>query len=199
MKTFITTLLISGCLCASAQTDTIPLRNKSKATYTLEDIGVKDNQYKFRGRYLVGSWQPNIKKELPGLAALFISGIAIGVNNTLIHHPNRFWRAHPNANRQFWDPNISWTNKYMNGDPNQGALFWGSTNIFAGITDGYHLTKSIHDVFLLSTFLIIPSEYCQAPRNRHCWLRLFARAALYGVVYKAGFYTTYSIAYPKRD
>ena len=37
--------------------------------------------------------------------------------------------------QQFWNPLISWSNKYKNGDKNLGEKFIGSTTVFVGLTD----------------------------------------------------------------
>jgi hypothetical protein len=53
-------------------------------------------------------------------------------------------------NQLFWDPSISWRNKYKNGDPKQGSKFWGSTTYFVFVTDAWHFFK-----FLKNTSMFI--------------------------------------------
>ena len=50
--------------------------------------------------------------------------------------------------QQFWNPLISWSNKYKNGDKNQGEKFIGSTTLFVGLTDAWHLFKLINHTCL---------------------------------------------------
>lgn len=48
----------------------------------------------------------------------------------------------------YFDPRISWRNKYKNGDPTQGPAFPFSTSILCAITDLWHLAKNIMLVLL---------------------------------------------------
>lgn len=47
----------------------------------------------------------------------------------------------------FWNPDISWRNKWKNGDPSQGERFPGSSTALVFLTDGWHLLQ-----FLMLTF-----------------------------------------------
>lgn len=66
------------------------------------------------------------------------SGFMWGLHQVLSHRPfSVFQRAFPSANEQFWNPSISWTNKYIGHDPENGRNgkpIW--------ITDGSHLLAS---------------------------------------------------------
>jgi len=44
---------------------------------------------------------------------------------------------------QWWNPDISWQNKYKYGDHASGPKFWGSTTIFVAITDASHMLRAI--------------------------------------------------------
>jgi len=46
-------------------------------------------------------------------------------------------------NPLFWNPEISWKNKYKNGNVLDGPKFFGSTTIFVFITDAWHLFNTI--------------------------------------------------------
>ena len=61
-------------------------------------------------------------------------------------------------NKRFWDPTLSWRNKYKNGDPSEGAKFPGSTTIFVGLTDAWHLFKLLRNLFIFAgvLFMAIP-------------------------------------------
>ena len=50
-------------------------------------------------------------------------------------------------------------NKWKNGDPKQGERFLGSSTIFVGLTDAWHLSKLFHNLtlFLGLFFLAITS------------------------------------------
>ena len=42
---------------------------------------------------------------------------------------------------EFWHKNVSWKNKWKNGDPLQGERFWGSSRWFVLVSDGWHLMQ----------------------------------------------------------
>jgi hypothetical protein len=50
-------------------------------------------------------------------------------------HLDRFW----------WCKELSYSNKYKNGDKSQGEKFFGSTTFLVWLTDGWHLLKFLFD------------------------------------------------------
>ncbi len=80
---------------------------------------------------------------LPG-SSMFVSGMLDGTTESLSFHYNNGFKVHfPKINNQFWDPSVSWQNKYTNGNPDLGAKFPGSTTVFVCTTDGYHLLRAL--------------------------------------------------------
>ena len=45
--------------------------------------------------------------------------------------------------RSYWDPDISWRNKWKDGDPTKGEKFLGSSTVLVFSTDAWHLFKSL--------------------------------------------------------
>jgi hypothetical protein len=96
------------------------------------------------------------------LSILFfiLSGAFEGVMDTLQFHyvSSKFYNFN---NKTFWDPQISWMNKYKNNDSTMGEKFLGSTTIFVGLTDAWHLFKLFRNlsIFIGIFFIaIIPSS-----------------------------------------
>lgn len=82
------------------------------------------------------------------LLMFFLAGIAEAHMDTLQFH---FYRSRFNSfNHAFWNPEISWKNKYKLRDPRYGAKFPGSTTIFVFITDGWHLMKFFRNIFIFT-------------------------------------------------
>ena len=50
------------------------------------------------------------------MSAMFLAGAFNGVSQDLLFHYNEFETTFPHADPQFWDPEISWVNKYKNGE-----------------------------------------------------------------------------------
>ena len=90
-----------------------------------------------------------------------LSGICDAIIDTLSHHFGMsvfYFMDH-----QFWDPNISWKNKYVNGDPVEGYVKWKLLGISftkpVQLTDGFHFVKMIREgsnILAITTALIVP-------------------------------------------
>ena len=117
--------------------------------------------------------------------ALF-AGICDGLSQTLYAHYGSFENRFPNANDQYWNPYVSWTNKYENNDPNLGEKFPGSTPLFVFTTDAYHLFRTINKVNLLTLGALEFSE-------KRPLLNYAIDFILYSAVYSAGFTLTYQV------
>ena len=100
------------------------------------------------------------------LTALFLSLAAISNAgmDTLVHHYSYSFAAENKWDRQFWDPAISWKNKYVNNNPEEGRikvdllLFKIDKPVI--FTDGWHLLKGIMLAFIfLSSIVWIPVNW----------------------------------------
>lgn len=96
----------------------------------------------------------NFKKEWPTLTTAFLSGAADGTAETLRDHYHEFKITFPNANDQFWNPSISWKNKYRNGDYTQGPKFPLSTTALVWVTDGFHLMRFSKNTLMVTTIAL---------------------------------------------
>lgn len=59
-----------------------------------------------------------------------------------------------NLNELFWNPNLSWKNKYKNGDQEQGERFPFSATALVMFTDAWHLFKSIMITALVTAIIV---------------------------------------------
>jgi len=46
-------------------------------------------------------------------------------------------------NQNWWNPKLSWANKWKNGDPLQGENFWGSSRWFVRFTDAWYFFQGL--------------------------------------------------------
>src|SRR6202007_900159 len=77
------------------------------------------------------SAQKKFKDYLVIGSSSLVSGMLDGtIESISYHYDNGFKKRFSKANDQFWDPSISWTNKYKNNNPALGPKFMGSTDIF---------------------------------------------------------------------
>lgn len=63
-----------------------------------------------------------------------------------------------NFDAQFWNPYISWENKWKNGDRTQGERFLFSSTFLVPLTDGWHLLKTLM-LLCLAGVLSLPINY----------------------------------------
>lgn len=120
----------------------------------------------------------------------FLSGTADGTSETLKFHYYRFEKRFPNANDNYWDPNKSWTNKYLNNEYKLGPKHFGSTTFLAWTTDGYHMTRTLRNAFMVTAIV----TRRQKPKK---WYWYVAEAAGHLVAYQAGFHLSYSALFRK--
>lgn len=72
---------------------------------------------------------------------MFIASIANGIMDKLMFHFTT--SIFKDKNPLFWNPSVSWKNKWKHGNKSEGEKFWGSSTIFVWTTDAWHLFKSI--------------------------------------------------------
>jgi len=127
---------------------------------------------------------------LTGMTA-FLSGAADGVNQALLFHYDEVQRVHPNIKDQWWDPDISWKNKYKDWDEGDTrARFPLSKTAFVSLTDGYHLTRMLSNK-LLGTAI----TYNFSGPHRDKWYMYVVETLAIFAVRSLGFHLTYTLVY----
>jgi hypothetical protein len=117
-----------------------------------------------------------LKEHIVPAALIFIAGGFEGVMDGLQFHYNK--------QNQFWNPRLSWTNKYRNHDPAQGKTFAGKYLVFT--TDGWHLMKFGNHLFTMGTVAI---KFTQKKKK---WYWYIVEGAGYWMVNRAGFVLVYN-------
>jgi hypothetical protein len=87
-------------------------------------------------------------------------------------------------NKLFWDPEISWKNKYKNGNSIEGERFRFSSTFLVSLTDGWHLFKLLRNVLMFFSLVVI--GYHAKDITYLMFLMVISRT-LYG----AGFWLSY--------
>lgn len=93
------------------------------------------------------------------LILAFIAGIANGVHETVHYHYSGFKKRFPKADDLYWNPMISWKNKYKNGNVDEGRKFFGSTTLLVWTTDAKHLFGTIMRWSLILSAFMTPHWY----------------------------------------
>ncbi len=84
-----------------------------------------------------------VKDYILPASTMFASGFLDGTIEAIhYHYDDGFKNIFPKADDGFWDPSVSWRNKYKEGDPKQGPKFAGSTNMLVFTTDAYHALRA---------------------------------------------------------
>ncbi|PBQ33403.1 hypothetical protein CNR22_16995 [Sphingobacteriaceae bacterium] len=133
-------------------------------------------------------------------SVLFASGLMDGTIESInYHYEDGFKLRFPKARDHFWNPAVSWKNKYKNQDPAQGPKFKGSTNVFVFTTDAYHLLRATSRTlngFTLA-FYINQSAREKQLSNKQRWLRIGRDFLVLTAIRTAGFHLTYSVLFRK--
>jgi hypothetical protein len=125
------------------------------------------------------------------LLLCMLSGAFDGLAETLKWHYSQFIARFANANPAFWNPAISWTNKYKNGDYLQGEKFWQSSRAFVFTTDGYHLSRFFRNVIIISAIAV------QFHNHGPWWHYIIFITSTY-FAYTIGFSIIYDIIFKKK-
>jgi hypothetical protein len=129
-------------------------------------------------------WRIDKNKILTG-SLVFIAGAAKGFNETLHFNYKAFENTFPGANESWFNPQVSWLNKYKDNDPDKGPRFFLSTSVFVMVTDQYHLNNFINRAALMSALVIKLGEG-KKPIKHYLFDLLY-----YTVCHQAGFAVTY--------
>ncbi len=129
-------------------------------------------------------------KALTGYAVAFIGGAANGVHETISHHYGQFKKVHPNANDQYWNPEISWKNKYEDFDNgNMSSNYMGAKTYLAWTTDAKHLMSVTSNASLIGATAIITIG------SKQKWYDYAIQIIAMSAARSAGFHLTYSLIY----
>lgn len=93
------------------------------------------------------------------LALLFSAGCLDGLGDSISFHWGKNVGASTMAkHEQFWNPALSWKNKYAGGDPALGEKFPLSSTALVFATDGWHLLKTLKSLCLMLALVVgLPS------------------------------------------
>ena len=133
------------------------------------------------------------------IAFYFLSGSVNGVMDTLKDHyaPSIFPKEGETLHGkspQYWDPRISWKNKYKdwdNGD--QRPAFTGAKTYLVWLTDGWHRYQFYQLACMRTALILLISALIRIHKNK--WLNTGAYLLLWIALifpYSAGFFLTYN-------
>jgi hypothetical protein len=90
------------------------------------------------------------------LVLVILAGIMNAVMDVIsIRYNTSIFKYLPKKWNYFFNPSLSWRNKWKNGDPFKGEKFFGSSTFLVFTTDAWHLSKTI----MLLLFMIAIINY----------------------------------------
>ncbi|UZS00273.1 hypothetical protein [Chondrinema litorale] len=106
----------------------------------------------------------------------FLAGFFKAVRDTLMFHFSS--SIFKNWNEQFFNPAISWMNKYKNFPEDKSEAFFLSKTVLVSLTDAWHLSELLMLICLLTIVFIKTSE-----------------KVIYKVIAVIAFFTSFNIFY----
>lgn len=88
---------------------------------------------------------------------LICGGLFKGLSDLLIHHYDRSIFPKIGEKAWFWNPRLSWRNKWKDGKKENGEKFPGSSTIFVALTDAWHLSEFFRFAFLRLAMILVAS------------------------------------------
>jgi len=128
---------------------------------------------------------------------LFISSVANGIMDKLMFH--YAISIFKNLNPSFWNPLVSWKNKWKNGNKSEGERFLGSSTIFVNLTDAWHLFKSImsNSIRIIVVILLLELFDVDGVKNNIIFAAIFYIAIF--AVQSFGFHLFYTLIKNKNE
>jgi hypothetical protein len=126
---------------------------------------------------------------------LILVGLLNGLREQITFHYRDSLPYARGWDRQFWDPDKSWRNKYVDGNPMKGRrkfkLFGWRTpfNYWVQITDAYHLIKTL-EIIAYSVAAAVPVGYIVELGQP--WQVIAAATLLFGTLRNLAFNVFYS-------
>jgi hypothetical protein len=119
----------------------------------------------------------------------FGSGASNGIHEIINYKYHKFKGVHPNANDQYFNPQLSHTNKWKGGDIRNGEKFFLSSTAFVSLTDFKHALGFIQKNLLVGAIVINIGQ----PLKK--WYIYALEFIAYSASWSVGFHTTYSLLY----
>ena len=122
--------------------------------------------------------------------SLLISASGKAVMDVLrFYYGSSVFKSFKNAN--WWNPEISWKNKYKNCDQLQGERFPGSTTVFVFTTDGWHFFQFIFLRFFFASIIFYSLSDPILTFITFDWLRILIEyivlSIYFGLVFSFGY------------
>jgi hypothetical protein len=124
-----------------------------------------------------------------------LGGMCYGLKETVSHHYGAFAERFPQADPAWWNPDLSWRNKYEGGDPERGPAFWLSTSALVLVTDAYHLFGDLQLRFTCLGFVALAYGVLDYSKLILRFRPLLLGLALGWLIWSLGFHLIYTLIF----
>lgn len=141
--------LISGAIVAIPSTGMLFLSDDKTSKGIFGTLSITGNLALITGTCKIFHEDHKLRNKFMHYSFISLGGVCDGISEELLHHYSLVKEKFPNIKDKFFNPEISWHNKYKNGDEKQGDAFFGSSTVFVGVTDAFHFSRSIKQTMWL--------------------------------------------------
>lgn len=112
-------------------------------------------------KYITKNWLVILLIALAGVSNSFMDTLQFHYGNSIFADENQY-------TQEFWNPDVSWKNKWKNGNREQGEKFLGSSTLFVFTTDAWHLAQ-----FFMLKFFFLAVLFFRKPEKWWEYIILF--------------------------
>ncbi len=141
--------LISGSIMAIPSTGMLFLSDDKTSKGIFGTLSITGNLALIIGATKAFKEDHKLRNKFTHYTFMALGGSADAISEELLHHYQKVKEKFPSMNDNFFNPSISWNNKYKNGDEKQGDAFLGSSTIFVASTDAYHALRAFKQTMWL--------------------------------------------------
>ena len=141
--------LISGSIMAIPSTGMLFLSDDKTSKGIFGTLSITGNLALIIGATKTFHEDHKLRNKFMHYSFMSLGGVCDAISEELLHHYSLVKEKFPNIKDKFFNPEISWHNKYKNGDEKQGDAFFGSSTVFVGVTDAFHFSRSIKQTMWL--------------------------------------------------
>ncbi len=141
--------LISGAIMAIPSTGILFLSDDKTSKGIFGTLSITGNLALIIGATKTFHEDHKLRNKFMHYSFMSLGGVCDGISEELLHHYPKVKEKFPNIKDKFFNPEISWHNKYKNGDEKQGEAYLGSTTLLIAGTDAYHALRAFKQTMWL--------------------------------------------------
>lgn len=124
-----------------------------------------------------------------------LSAFLKGICDTLQFH--FYTSVFADKKPMFWNPQVSWRNKYKDYPTDPRPRFFGATTFLVALTDAWHLLDTLRTFAISTALCVLASPLLHISGNAFvAWLVIWI--ALVFVIHSGAFHLSYTVLFKKK-